>query len=129
MECKVGKYQQSPVSTSPENGDQQLICKSSMSPTMMDNGPSKGLTDNSSSNKNDDALNVYQDGDQLSINNSKIIADVIKTSLSASNHDHSKLLPAQDKITILVISVTTNNPLHVVLGDTPYVTASITLGK
>ena len=126
MECKVGKFQQSPVSTSLENGDQQLTCKS---PTMMDNGPSKGLTDNSSNSKNDDVLNICQDGDQLSINNSKIIADFIKTSLCASNHDHSKLLPAQDKITVLVISVTTKNPLHVVLGDTPYVIASITLGK
>ena len=31
--------------------------------------------------------------------------------------------------TIIVFSITSNNPLHMVLGDSPYVTTDISLGK
>ena len=47
-----------------------------------------------------------------------------------NSNDLSKPLPAQsapESITILVLSG--NNPLHVVSGTPPYVTANITLGK
>ena len=47
-----------------------------------------------------------------------------------NSHHHSKPLSTQntpEPITILVLSG--NNPLHVVSGTPPYVTANITLGK
>ena len=31
--------------------------------------------------------------------------------------------------TIIVFSITSNNPLHMVLGDSPYVTTDISMGK
>ena len=169
MECKAVKFQQSPVSTSPENGDQQLIYKFRtpyvcvcclcavcvcafvmcicvcvcLTVTVINNESSKGLTDNTSSNKNDVALNMYPDGSRLSISIDGKTADITKISfdttmegfsiiISCRDRDLStELLPARavrSSVTILVISVSMSNPLHIVLGDTPYVTASITLG-
>ena len=170
MECKVEKFQQSPASTSPENGDKQLIYKFKnayicvcclcavcmcafvmcicvcvcLSVTVINN--ESRLTGNTSSNNNDVALNVHPDESQLSISINGKTANVTKISFDTtiegisiiiSCHDHNlspdrKLLPAREarsSITILVISVSMSNPLHIVLGDTPYVTASITQGK
>ena len=56
-------------------------------------------------------------------------------SIIISSHDcdlSTELFPAQvaqSSITILVINISMSNPLHIVLRDTAYVTASITLGK
>lgn len=144
MEYKVERFQLSPfftVSTLPRNGDQQPVYKSSMPTTTVvhQTVPAKDKRNN----KDDIALNLSPDGSQLSISINGTTVNVTKTSFNATIGDFSiiikcpdrdlpKLLPAQDMptlSTILVISISKNNPLQVVLGDTSYVTSNITLGK
>ena len=91
-------------------------------------------------------LNLCHDGSQFSIILLLLlIATVTKTSLGApiggdssisiDSQDLSKLevLKARNAPTppptVLVVSATTNNPLHVVLVDPSYVTADFTLSK
>ena len=85
------------------------------------------------------ALNLCPDGSKINISINGTTLTATKTALNATigdfsisvnSHDLSKPLPAQnapEPTTILVLSG--ENPLHVVSGTPPYVTANITLGK
>ena len=120
MECKVEKFQQSPASTSPENGDKQLIYKFKsayvcvcclcavcvcafvmcicvcvcLSVTVINN--ESQLTGNTSSNNNDVALNVYPDESQLSISINGKTTDVTKISFDTTMEGISIIISCHD---------------------------------
>ena len=86
-------------------------------------------------------LTLFPDGSQLEITINGTTLNVTKTSLDAiignfnigiSCRNISNILPPQHSSqapNVLVVSVSQSNPLHVISGDPPHVTASHTLSK
>ena len=65
----------------------------------------------------------YEGVDMTSINCRNLFLLVLFTTLNVAQN--APLPPP----TIIVFSITSNNPLHMVLGDSPYATTDISLGK
>ena len=120
MEYKVEKFQMSP-STLPRNDTQERIYQST-------DKPSEATSDNV-------ALNFCPDGSEINISINGTTLNATKTSLNVTIGNFTININSLMKVDIpmpsivAVISVTQRTPLHVVLGDSPDVKATLPLSK
>ena len=149
MEHKVEKFQMSPcfvASTLPYNGTQERIHKSSKPVTVLRKRssqfievlPTELLKNNRPTEEAGDdnvALNLCPDGSEINISINGTTLNATKTSLNITIGNFTiniNSLIKQDAplpSLMAVFSITQGTPLHVVLGDSPDVRATLPFSK
>ena len=140
MVSKVEKFQMSPnftTSTIPHNGTQERIYRST---TTSRKRPSQVLStelleENRPTGDSNVALNLCPDGNKINISINGTTLTATKTSLNVTIGNFTinvnSLIKQDTPMTSVValISITQGTPLHVVLGDSPDVKATLPFSK
>ena len=144
MECKVEKFRMSPcfASTLPHNDTQERIYQADKPITVLRKRSSQFIevlpTENRPCEATGDdnvTLNLCPDGNEINISINGTTLNVTKTSLNVTIGNFTiniNSLIKEDALLsskVAVISVTQGTPLHVVLGDSPDVKATLPLSK
>lgn len=138
--ARLEKFQRSP-SPIPENGAQRQTYKCSK-PTIVVNKPASELEALEEdrhhcreSDKADVVLNVCSDRTELNVSIDGANIKTTKTSLNASIGNFSITINFLDRkykplpSTVTLISISLGKPLFVVLGESPHLTAAVSLSK
>ena len=149
MECKVEKFQRSPcfaTSTLPCNGTEERICQPNKPTTVLRKRsgqfievlPTELLEKDGPCQKmghDNVALNLCPEGNKVNISINGTTLTATKTSLNVTIGNFTinvnSLIKEDIPMTsvVAVISITQGTPLHVVLGDSPDVKATLPFSK
>ena len=143
MEHKVEKFQPSPSFTAPEDGATSHSHKVG-NPTAMMKKASSQLDLHSKPQHDKVSLDLSPNGSQLNITINGTTLKVTKNSCDISignfsiqlnSHSNKTPNPSNDIIVeqpsaVAIVSLSLGTPLHIIsTGDTPYVTAALSLSK
>ena len=156
MESNVEKFQMSPTSTLPPSGAQERIYQSNKPTTVLRKRSSQFIEvlsnelpkkDTSSEETGDDnvALNLCPDGSEVNISINGTTLTATKTSLNVTIgnfiininccHSNPHIVIVKDEPSPIQSSLVAlgsfiqQNPLHVLLGESPHATATLSLSK